>query len=904
MSVQDNSGFRSWLRVAKVAIQLLVFNFLSLTLFSSVSIAAEESAYSILIIHGEWHERRWDREFDRLFSEAMVAAEGNKVRVSFQNLGIDKVVTPQSRAFYVEHIEDIIREQKVDMLVALLPTAVEFVLEIDSISDLPKVLVLPRADFDNSSLPSDLIRVVKSNSDEAIRKTIEGAWQLNPSASKVEFFSGAGQTDLAYMSVARALSAEFTGQLDFKFHSGMSLEELTVYSAGLSDDSLFILLPYSAYSVGDFANSFNFIPQLTAASSIPIYGIVDVWIQYGIAGGYFFTVDKYAAAASKAASSLIRGLEAKQDELSASGDYIFDYEQVSRWNLDVSDFDSPYILLNQPKSIFDDYSGFIYTIAILVFLLLAALCLQFVLLKRSDIAKLKLEASEKQARENEARLQLLTQNSLDVIWTWDGDKQKTTYCSPSIEALSGYTVDEFLSQPIQKIMTGTSAAEALGNVFSKESGAQVFEVELLKKKGEKVWCEIAAQPISESEDQGNFWVGVTRDISKRKETEKQQLVLQSQVRQAQKFESLGTLAGGIAHDFNNILGVIMGLTELLKLKLSDNNEALEIAEKLMTTSDRAKMMVGQILAFSRQSSGSKKAMNLNSLLLESFQMMQTGMPKSIVLKLIEAGASINVLADSNQLSQVFINTLTNAYEAVDKNEGVISVSISEVHLEGETKFLHGDLPAGRYARVQIADNGTGLADDEIEKIFDPFYTSKDLGNGMGLAIARGIVIGHSGAIDIKSLLGEGSTVSIYLPITELVEQPMPLDSLSTTIAKSTIVLVDDQQDLLETVSLMLRELGHECIACVDPKAAIDIIGNKDLEVDLVITDFSMPGISGLDIRQFCAKHRPDVPVILATGYSERIVQDELLSRNSYYVLNKPFGFRDLKDILNEALRDR
>jgi PAS domain S-box-containing protein len=872
-----------------------------LLLLSSLSFAAEDDTYRILVLRGNWHERDWDRDFNRHFLESMVSSNGNKVQVSFQNLGLDKLVSPITREFYADNIEAIVKEQGIDILVAVLPTAIEFVLEIESIAEVPKVLVLPAENFDQSSLPQNLVRVVQSRSNTAIRKTIESTEFLHPNAKVIEVFSGSGQTDLSYMARVKAISGEYLDRFDFRFNAGLPLNELASNLASIDDESVVLITPYMANRNGELANSVNFLPELSRLSSVPLYSFVDGWLGYGIVGGYMHTVDNYAYATSVAASSLINKTSA---ELAILGGFRFDYTQLRKWNLNLADLSEPYVVENKPMSILDDYAGFIYTIALLVFLLLAVLFLQFLLLKRSKIANVRLEASEKKARENETRFELLTGNSLDLIWTWDGANNRTTYCSPSVRQLTGYTFKELLALPRRSIMTSASVKLALSKLSSTNRGAQLFEVELIKKNGDKIICEIAAQPVSDSADNSAIWVGVTRDISKRKEAEKEKLALQNQVRQAQKFESLGTLAGGIAHDFNNILGVLMGLTELLKLKISGNGEATLLADKLMTTTDRAKMLVGQILAFSRQSLDLREVTNLNDLLFESFQIMQTGMPKSIRLSFSDNETNVNVLADSNQLSQVFINALTNAYEAIDEYEGEISLSVSELQLAETTKFLHGELPRGRYALVKVVDNGEGLAEDEIEKMFDPFYTSKDLGNGMGLAIARGIVIGHGGAIDIESILGSGTTVSIVVPIVETDAKVIELPKLvSTKAAQSTIVLVDDQEDLLETVAFMLKELGHKCISCVDPKIALDVIGNPNLEIDLVITDYSMPGISGLDIRKFCAKHRPNVPVILATGYSERIAHDQPLSKLHHYVLNKPFGFRELKDMLKTALKE-
>ena len=234
------------------------------------------------------------------------------------------------------------------------------------------------------------------------------------------------------------------------------------------------------------------------------------------------------------------------------------------------------------------------------------------------------------------------------------------------------------------------------------------------------------------------------------------------------------------------------------------------------------------------------------------------MPKSISLSISDDETNVNALADPNQLSQVFINALTNAYEAIGEQAAKISLSVSVLQLTETTKFLHGELVRGRYALVKFIDKAEGLADDEIEKMFDPSRTFKDLGNGMGLAIARGKVFGHGGAIDIESILGSETTVSMVVPIVEIDAKAVELPkSVNADTAKSTIVLVDAQADLFDTVAFMLKELGHECISCVDLKIALDVIGNPNSEIDFVVSDYSMPRIFGLDIRQFSAKHSPN-----------------------------------------------
>lgn len=881
---------------------LILFSlFLGFSPSLALAQAQTDSVNHILVLHGDFYERNWDREFDRYFSNFLEEIEADKVEISFQNFGLDNIVSPTTRAFYSEHIGEILREKHIDMIVAVLPTAVEFVLEIEDISHIPKVLVLPGAAVDLESMPTERVKVIESNSEIAIHRTLESALDLSPDARRVEIFSGAGQTDLEYMRRAEKVSQVFSNDIEFVFNAGLNAEKLKEHVSQVSLDSVALFLPYASTSDGNYSNLRRSLEDIMAASTVPVFSIVDIWLGMGIAGGYLFTVDKYAEAASQAASVLINGLAIESEEINVAGGLTFDHNEISAAGINLNRLNEPYTLVNRPASIFDDYSGFISTIGILGLLLCGAIAWQTVLLSREQQAKLKLQKSEKQARENQILFEMLTKRTLDVIWIWDSEQQKTTYCSPTIEQLSGYTSEEFLELSMFDAMSEASARTALEKVFSPITGAQLFEIELRKKGGELVCCEIAAQPMDDSSSNVQ-WVGITRDVSQRKNAEKEQLALQNQVRQAQKFESLGTLAGGIAHDFNNVLGIIMGLTELIRLRASDNSAAVEITDKLLATTDRAKAMVGQILAFSRQSSSSKQSTDLNTLLLESIQIMQTGIPKSISLNVTETNEPAFVLGDSNQLSQVFINVLSNAYEAVDEQQGTIEVSIFESNLEQSINFMHGDLPPGRYVTVQVKDNGGGLSEAELEKMFDPFYTSKELGNGMGLAISRGIVINHGGAIDINSEKGNGCTVFISLPLVDPENAPQT-DRLRTTpsSSKATILLVDDQKDLLETISLMLQELGHKCICCSDPQQAIECLSNSEIGIDLVITDYSMPGMSGLDIREFSAQHRPNLPVVIATGYSERVAQDGYLKDNPHLVLSKPFGFAEIKEMLSRTL---
>ena len=340
--------------------------------------------------------------------------------------------------------------------------------------------------------------------------------------------------------------------------------------------------------------------------------------------------------------------------------------------------------------------------------------------------------------------------------------------------------------------------------------------------------------------------------------------------------------------------------------MANQSNASELLNKLTTAADKAKSLVSQILTFSRQSSGEKVVTDLPQLIEESLGILQAGIPKTCVIKKHIATGSLKVMVDPTHIEQVILNLITNAAEASEHSDGVITISVDTHQFETAKEFPYGRTLAGDYAMLEVKDRGVGMDIAHLNKIFEPFYTSKTLGNGMGMAIVHGIVMDHMGAIDIQSRLGEGTTVSVYLPLTdrEVADMVEPAAVSEGPRTSSRIMVIDDQEDLLEVTSLMLKNLGHDCVLFSNPRNALRSLKLESDDLDLIITDYSMPDLSGLEVIDYCAENHPSIPVILTTGYGNRIIEQLSEDSKDFNVLNKPFNFVELQTALREVLQGK
>ncbi len=422
----------------------------------------------------------------------------------------------------------------------------------------------------------------------------------------------------------------------------------------------------------------------------------------------------------------------------------------------------------------------------------------------------------------------------------------------------------------------------------------------------KQYMDITYYPYYADDNEILGFVVNGRNITESKLAEENNKKLEQKLQQAQKMEAIGTLAGGIAHDFNNILGVIIGYTDMIKQDSALESEVNDDLEQVIIAANRAKDLVKQILAFSRQTQVERIPIKIQSLIKEGLKMLRSSIPSTIeFIENIDSDCG-SILADPTQINQILINLCTNSYHAMEKRGGTLTIILKKASINtvDQERLL---LPAtGEYIELIISDTGTGISPENLEKVFDPYFTTKKVGKGtgMGLAIIHGIVSSYKGAISLDSKIGKGSTFHIYFPLVENNALPEIKESEETPKGNERILFIDDEELLTKLHGKLLRSLGYHVTVLSDSFEALEIFKNTPNEFDLVITDQTMPNITGSELAAELIKTRADIPIILCSGYSDLIDDASARKIGIKEFALKPITSSVFAKLIRKALNDR
>lgn len=455
---------------------------------------------------------------------------------------------------------------------------------------------------------------------------------------------------------------------------------------------------------------------------------------------------------------------------------------------------------------------------------------------------------------------------------WVQEDARLFYVNEASCRSLGYTHEELCSlrvsdiDPNHPIETWPAFWEKL-----KSEKNLVFESSHLTKSGEVFPVEITANHL-EFEGQEHVFAYV-KDISDRLRYENEQKQLQAKLQQAQKMEAIGTLAGGIAHDFNNILSAIFGHTELARIH-ADNAEKLHNdLDKVFQGASRAKDLVKQILTFCRKSDQELQPIPIQPVVKEALKLLRSSIPTTIEIKQDIDQACEAVLADPTHIHQIVMNLCTNAYHAMRESGGMLTISLQPLELTSDALIQEIVLQSGSYLKLMISDTGCGMSKIDQERIYEPYFTTKEKGEGtgLGLAVVHGIVESMKGIISVYSELGKGTVFQIFLPVIKSKNAvAQKKDAAPAPTGNERILLVDDDKALVPMYKEILEHLGYTVSAFTSSAVALDIFKRMPNNFDLVITDMTMPGMTGADLTRQMLAVRPDLPVILLTGFSELI----------------------------------
>lgn len=389
------------------------------------------------------------------------------------------------------------------------------------------------------------------------------------------------------------------------------------------------------------------------------------------------------------------------------------------------------------------------------------------------------------------------------------------------------------------------------------------------------------------------------NVSALKQAETECSELEKQLHQSHKMQAIGTLAGGIAHDFNNILTAILGYTQMAIYSNKQDSICNEELAEVLKAGNRAKDLVQQILAFSHESDTKCIPLQPEKIVKEVVKMLRPSLPSTIVINQ-DCQPTGSILANPTQLHQVIMNICTNAYHAMEKIGGQLDITLKETNLSKEDAICRNNIDAGFFAQISIRDTGYGMDKETIDQIFDPYFTTKKIGKGtgMGLSIAHGIVASYGGVISLISEPGKGATFTIYLPIINQEPLPAAYEIEETLTGKEKILIVDDEKMIVEMNKKMLEKLGYQVTTCTSSIGGLEIFQNQPNQFDLVITDQTMPSMTGADLARNILQIRHDIPIILCTGHSTIVTEESAKSIGIKEFIMKPMG----RNVLAQSVR--
>ncbi len=469
------------------------------------------------------------------------------------------------------------------------------------------------------------------------------------------------------------------------------------------------------------------------------------------------------------------------------------------------------------------------------------------------------------------------------------------------QEMLGYSLEELRGRHDLEL-TAEPYREREGGVEEKvleEGYSGEYEKEAVRRDGTPFPVAVRRWLVKDGEGRPVRMMALLQDISERKRME-------ARIQQAHKMEAIGTLAGGVAHDFNNILGIIVGNAELALSDPALQERTERSLEEIRTASIRARDVVRQILTFTRYTDPELEPVRMEVLVEEAMRLMRSTIPASVDIRVDLPEEPAIVAAESSKVHQILINLCTNAFHAMRENGGRMGVCLENVRIDPPGIIEDPDLEPGPYVRLEVSDTGHGIPEEILERIFDPYFTTKDVdeGSGMGLSVVQGIVKSHGGGISMRSRPGEGSVFTVYLPRLLGEEPGVEADSARPGPGGGErILLVDDEPSLVDVGRSMLERLGYRVEARTDAAGALRAFENDPDGYDLVITDQSMPGMTGADLVRAIQKRRPGKPVVLCTGYSDLVDPERARQLGIRAFLVKPFGYDQLAETVRGALAD-
>ena len=723
---------------------------------------------------------------------------------------------------------------------------------------------------------------------------------------RIDTVSVIGDNSSTYQAISRhlrSLSSEVLPDLSLQFAADSSLTNVL---KALEDQQseVVLLTTIGAFQDEDGVNLplSRVIRDIDEAGDYAIFSMEDVYMQHGVFGGIVTSGKAQGVAAAEKGIAILTG---GPDELihsqfeTAPNVPTFNYHELKRFNVKLRGLPDNAVILNKPLSFFEEFEE-IFIIGLLAFLLLLTLIIQL------SLSVVKRRKAESELQASETFLSSVLENLPDLVVVKDAENLSFLRVNRMAERYFGKTKDKIIGRSDYDFFPEDEAEFFTRK--DKETLATRIQVDIplerIQTPAGRRYLHTKKIPILDNNQEPKYLLGISRDITEEISAAQKRKELEDKLQQAQKMESIGTLAGGIAHDFNNILSSVIGYSELAQYKADDPAEVRSLLDGTLKAAERAKLLVRQILTFSRKDEQLRKPIAFADLLEDSVSLLRATLPSTLTTK-ENITCRGGIMADPIQIHQIIMNLGTNGYQAMSNSTGTLTFSLDEVEFGEADEKPVAEMTPGKYVRFCIEDDGAGMSRETQERMFDPYFTTKDStsGTGLGLAVVHGIVKSHEGHIGVYSEKGSGTKIDIFLPMIEGDVDDMDDSTYHNNAigGNESILVIDDEPDITRMMKKYLTLFGYTVrVFAHSPDAFEEFKTNPD-NYDLIITDMTMPELTGVELTQKILEIDPEKPIILCTGHSDEIDRDRAAALGIRAYFEKPLAIDELLVTLRELL---